>query len=200
MLRVALTGGIATGKSYCAARFAAKGVPIADADLLARDVVRPGTPGLAAIVKRFGAAVLRDDGALDRARLGGVIFADVIGRRDLEAIVHPAVYEALEGWMRRAEISGARLAIADIPLLYETGRERDFDRVVVASCRPETQRARLRARDGLSEEDAARRLAAQMSIEEKAKRADYVIRTDGTFADTDKQIDGVYQELQGCPT
>jgi dephospho-CoA kinase len=199
MLRVALTGGIATGKSYCAARFAAKGVPIADADLLARDVVRPGTPGLAAIVKRFGAAVLRDDGALDRARLGGVIFADAIGRRDLEAIVHPAVYEALEGWLRRAEISGARLAIADIPLLYETGRERDFDRVIVAACRPETQRARLQARDGLSEEDAARRLAAQMSIEEKAKRADYVIRTDGTFADTDKQIDDVYRDLQRRP-
>jgi dephospho-CoA kinase len=195
MLRVALTGGIATGKSYCAARFAAKGVPIADADLLARDVVRPGTPGLAAIVKRFGAEVLRDDGALDRVRLGGVIFADTIGRRDLEAIVHPAVYEALEGWLRRAEISGAPLAIADIPLLYETGRERDFDRVVVAACSPETQRARLRARDGLSEEEAARRLAAQMPIEEKATRADYVIRTEGTFADTDEQIDDVYRDL-----
>ena len=88
MLRVALTGGIATGKSHCAARFAAKGVPIADADLLARDVVRPGTPGLAAIVKRFGAEVLRDDGALDRARLGGVIFADSTGRSEL--VVRPA--------------------------------------------------------------------------------------------------------------
>jgi dephospho-CoA kinase len=126
-----------------------------------------------------------------------VIFADAIGRRDLEAIVHPAVYEALEGWLRRAEISGAPLAIADIPLLFETGRERDFDRVIVAACRPETQRARLRARDGLSEEDAARRLASQMPIEEKASRADYVIRTDGTFADTDKQIDDVYRQLQG---
>jgi dephospho-CoA kinase len=195
MLRIALTGGIATGKSHCAARFAARGVPVADADLLARDVVRQGTPGLGAIVRRFGKGVLRPDGALDRARLGAVVFADAAARRDLEAIVHPAVYEAIGGWFRRADVIGAPFAIADIPLLYETGHEQDFDRVIVAACAPEMQLARLMARDGLSESEARRRLAAQMPIEDKVKRADYVIRTDGSFADTDRQIDKVYAAL-----
>jgi dephospho-CoA kinase len=195
MLRVALTGGIATGKSHCAARFAAKGVPVADADLLARDVVRQGTPGLAAIVRRFGKGVLRPDGALDRARLGTIVFNDDAARRDLEAIVHPAVYEAIEGWFRRADLTDARLAIADIPLLYETGREKEFDRVIVAACAPETQLARVMARDGLSEPDARRRLAAQIPVDEKVRQADYVIRTDGTFEQTDRQINEIYGEL-----
>jgi dephospho-CoA kinase len=195
MIRVALTGGIATGKSHCAARFAAKGLPVVDADQLAREVVRPGTPGLAAIVKRFGGGVLRADGALDRARLGEIVFADEPGRRDLEAIVHPAVYTAIEGWLRRAEVSGAPLAIADIPLLYETGRDRDFDRVIVVACAPATQAARQMARDGLTEQEARRRLAAQMPIEEKVRRADLVIRTDGTFEETDRQVDEVLNGL-----
>lgn len=199
MLRVALTGGIATGKSHCAARFAAKGVPIIDADLLAREVVRPGTPGLAAIVQRFGAEVLRADGALDRPRLAAKIFSDDAGRRDLEAIVHPAVYEAIQGWLRRAEIAGAPLAIADIPLLYETGHQRDFERVIVAACAPGTQLARLVARNGLSDEEARRRIAAQMPIEEKVKRADYVIRTDGTFEETDRQVDDIIRALSAPP-
>jgi dephospho-CoA kinase len=195
MIRIALTGGIATGKSYCAARLASKGVPVIDADQLAREVVRPGTPGLAAITKRFGTGVLRADGALDRERLAATIFSDEAGRRDLERIVHPAVYEAIQGWLRRAEIAGAPLAVADIPLLYETGHDRDFDRVIVAACRPETQRARLMARNGLSDEEARQRIAAQMPIEEKVKRADHVIRTDGTFEDTDRQVDDVLDNL-----
>jgi dephospho-CoA kinase len=195
MIRAALTGGIATGKSHCAARFAAKGVPVVDADLLAREVVRPGTPGLAAITRRFGPGVLRADGALDRARLAATVFSDEAGRRDLEAIVHPAVYEAIQGWLRRAEVAGATLAIADIPLLYETQRDRDFDRVIVAACTPETQLARLKGRDGYSDEEARQRIAAQMPIEEKVKRADFVIRTDGTFEDTDRQVDRVLENL-----
>jgi dephospho-CoA kinase len=195
MIRIGLTGGIATGKSYCAARFASRGVPVVDADHLAREVVRPGTPGLAAVTKRFGTGVLRPDGALDRARLATTVFSDEAGRRDLERIVHPAVYEAIQGWLRRAEIAGAPLAVADIPLLYETGHDRDFDRVIVAACRPETQLARLIARNSLSDEEARQRIAAQMPIEEKVKRADYVIRTDGTFEDTDRQIDSLLTEI-----
>jgi dephospho-CoA kinase len=195
MIRIALTGGIATGKSYCAARLASKGVPVIDADQLAREVVRPGTPGLAAITKRFGTGVLRADGALDRERLAATIFSDEAGRRDLERIVHPAVYEAIQGWLRRAEVAGAPLAVADIPLLYETGHDRDFDRVIVAACTPETQLARLIARNGLSDEDARQRIAAQMPIQEKVKRADHVIRTDGTFEDTDRQVDDVLNHL-----
>ncbi|MGH9330068.1 MAG: dephospho-CoA kinase [Vicinamibacterales bacterium] len=192
---MALTGGIATGKSHCAARFASKGVPVVDADQLAREVVRPGTPGLAAITQRFGTGVLRADGALDRARLAASVFSDDAGRRDLEAIVHPAVYEAIQGWLRRAEIAGAPLAIADIPLLYETARERDFDRVIVVACAPETQLARLVERDGLSEEEARKRIVAQMPIEAKVTRATYVITTDGSYADTDRQVDQVLDEL-----
>jgi dephospho-CoA kinase len=195
MIRVALTGGIATGKSYCAARLASKGVPVIDADQLAREVVRPGTPGLAAITKRFGTGVLRPDGALDRARLAATIFSDDAGRRDLERIVHPAVYEAIQGWLRRAEIAGAALAVADIPLLYETGHDRDFDRVIVAACTPEAQLARLIARNGLSDDEARQRIAAQMPIQEKVRRADHVIRTDGTFEDTDRQVDNVLHSL-----
>jgi len=195
MIRVALTGGIATGKSYCAARLAAKGIPVVDADQLAREVVRPGTPGLAAITRRFGAGVLRSDGALDRARLAATVFSDDAGRRDLEAIVHPAVYEAIQGWLRRAEVAGAPVAVADIPLLYETGHDPQFDRVIVVACTPETQLARLVARNGLSEEEAQRRIAAQMPIQEKVKRADHVIRTDGTFEDTDRQVDEVLNRL-----
>jgi dephospho-CoA kinase len=199
MIRVALTGGIATGKSYCAARLASKGVPVVDADQLAREVVRPGTPGLAAITKRFGAGVLRPDGALDRARLAATIFSDEAGRRDLEKIVHPAVYEAIQGWLRRAEITGAPLAVADIPLLYETGHDRDFDRVIVAACTPETQLARVIARNGFSPEEARQRIAAQMPIQEKVSRADHVIRTDGTFEDTDQQVDALLLSLAGSP-
>lgn len=198
MLRVALTGGIATGKSHCAARFAAKGVPVADADIFARDVVRQGTPGLAAIVRRFGKDVLRADGALDRARLGAIVFADAAARRDLEAIVHPAVYEAVEGWFRRADLTGVPFAIADIPLLYETGRDKDFDRVVVAACAPETQLERVMARDGISEADARQRIAAQMPLEEKISRADHVVRTDGSFEQTDRQIDRIHATLSAA--
>jgi dephospho-CoA kinase len=199
MIRVALTGGIATGKSYCAARLASKGVPVVDADQLAREVVRPGTPGLAAITRRFGAGVLRPDGALDRARLAETIFSDEAGRRDLEQIVHPAVYEAIQGWLRRAEIAGAPLAVADIPLLYETGHERDFDRVIVAACTPDTQLARVIARNGFSHEEARQRIAAQMPIQEKVARADHVIRTDGTFEETDRQVDALLLSLAGPP-
>ncbi len=195
MIRVALTGGIATGKSYCAARLAARGIPVVDADQLAREVVRPGTPGLAAITKRFGPGVLRPDGALDRPRLAATVFSDDAGRRDLEAIVHPAVYEAIQGWLRRAEVAGAPLAVADIPLLYETGRDAQFDRVIVVACTPERQLARVVERNGLSEEDARRRIAAQIPIQEKVKRADHVIRTDGTFEDTDRQVDRVLDDL-----
>lgn len=195
MIRVALTGGIASGKSYCTARFASRGVPVVDADQLAREVVRPGTPGLTAITRRFGTRVLRADGGLDRARLAELVFSDAAGRRDLEAIVHPAVYDAIQGWLRRAEIAGAPLAIADIPLLYETAHDRDFDRVIVVACAPETQLARLVMRNGMSEDDARRRLAAQMPMYEKVKRANYVIKTDGSFADTDSQVDQVLDEL-----
>jgi dephospho-CoA kinase len=194
MLRVALTGGIATGKSYCLARFAALGVPTVDADQLAREVVTPGSAGLRAIVERFGAAVLLPGGTLDRAALGRIVFSDRVARADLEAIVHPEVYRRIREWYV-ALPPGPRFAIADIPLLFETGHEHHFDSVIVCACSPDEQFRRLVSRDGLSESDARARLAAQWPIDEKVARAQHVIRTDGTFADTDLQVRRVHAML-----
>jgi dephospho-CoA kinase len=192
--QVALTGGIATGKSYCLARFAALGVPTIDADRLARLAVAPGSPGLAAVAHRFGAAVVRADGTLDRAALATIVFADRIARTDLEAIVHPDVYRRIREWFAQLPL-GTPLAIADIPLLFETGHEHEFDAVIVVACSPEEQLRRLVARDGLPEADARARLAAQSPIDEKVRRAHYVIRTDDGFAETDAEIARVYRSL-----
>jgi dephospho-CoA kinase len=193
VLRVGLTGGIATGKSYCLRRFAALGVPTIDADKLAREVVTPGSPGLRAIANRFGDAVLKPDGTLDRAALARIVFADDGARADLEAIVHPEVYQRIREWYAALPLS--RLAIADIPLLFETGHQHDFDRVIVCACEPDEQLRRLMSRDGFSEADARARLAAQWPIDEKVARADHVIRTDGPFAETEMQVKRVYEIL-----
>lgn len=194
MLRVALTGGIATGKSYCLARFASLGVPVIDADQLARDAVAPGSRALEEVATRFGGSILRPDGSLDRAALGRIVFSDRAARADLEAIVHPEVYRRISEWLAGLP-PGTRVAMADIPLLFETGHTHDFDRVVVVACNPREQLRRLIARDGLSERDARSRLDSQWPIEEKEARADYVIKTDGTVADTDSQVRTVYEVL-----
>jgi dephospho-CoA kinase len=195
MLQAALTGGIASGKSYCLAGFEGLGIPTIDADLLARLAVAPGSPGLAAVVQRFGRGVLRDDGTLDRSALGRIIFADRTARADLEAIVHPDVYRRIREWFARLP-PATPVAIADLPLLYETGHQHDFDRVIVCACNADEQLRRLVARDGLSEPEARARLAAQWPIEEKAERADYLIQTDGTFAETDAQVRAVAESLR----
>jgi dephospho-CoA kinase len=189
--RVALTGGIATGKSYVRAVLERLGVPTIDADMLARDAVTPGTAGLAAVVARFGPGVLASDGTLDRHALAEIVFADGAARKDLEAIIHPAVRAATETFFNSLEGSAHAFAVADIPLLYEVGREKDFDLVIVAAVDPDTQVARVMARDGLSEADARARMAAQLPIGEKAARADYVIQTGGTFDETEAQVRSV---------
>ena len=194
MIRIALTGGIATGKSYCLRRFAELGVPAIDADRLARDAVAPGTPGLAAVAARFGGGVIAADGSLDRGALGRIVFADTRARAALEAIVHPEVYRRIREWSAN-QPAGTRVAIADIPLVYETGQEHEFDRVVVAACAPEEQLRRIAARDGLPHADARARIAAQWPIGEKVKRADIVIWTDRGNADTDAQVRRAYEML-----
>jgi dephospho-CoA kinase len=191
---VALTGGIATGKSYCLGRFAAHGVPTIDADVLAREAVAAGTPGLAAVAERFGAGVLAADGTLDRPALGRIVFGDTKARAALEAIIHPEVYRRIREWFANLP-AGARIAMADIPLVFETGHNHDFDEVVVAACDPEEQVRRVMARDGLSDAEARARLTAQWPIEEKAKRANRVIWTDRGFAETDRQITDTYTAL-----
>ncbi|MCA1559600.1 MAG: dephospho-CoA kinase [Acidobacteria bacterium] len=195
MLSAALTGGIATGKSYCLARFRELGVPAIDADALAREAVGSGTPGLAAVAARFGAAIIRPDGTLDRPALARIVFADRTARADLEAIVHPEVYRRIREWLANLP-AGTRLALADIPLLFETGHNHDFERVIVCVCEPAEQMRRLQTRDGLSESDAAARISAQWPIDDKAARGDYVIHTDGSYADTDAQVRQVYEALR----
>jgi dephospho-CoA kinase len=186
--RVALTGGIATGKSHVRARFEALGVPTIDADVLARQAVARGTPGLAAVTARFGPDIVTAAGEIDRRKLGTLVFADAQARRDLEQIVHPFVRTAIDAWFASLDADTVPFAVADIPLLYETGRHGDFERVVVAACEPETQLRRLMARDQLTEDEAERRIAAQLPILEKVRRADYVVRTDGTFDETARQV------------
>lgn len=194
MRRVALTGGIATGKSTVLRRFRHHGLPTIDADLVAREVVQAGRPAAAAIRERFGDTVFAADGTLDRQALAARVFADPAERQALEAIVHPAVYAGIDRWF--AGLGEAVPAgVADIPLLYETGHERDFDLVIVTACEAEAQVARIMRRDGLTEADARRRLAAQWPIEEKVRRAGRVIRTDGTVAETEAQVDRIAGEL-----
>lgn len=196
MLKVALTGGIATGKSYVLEQFRRRGIPCLDADLLAHGVTAAGTEATAAIAARFGADMLTADGAVDRAKLGPVVFTDPAARRELEAIVHPAVYRAIAAGLRAFELVGdGRFAVVDVPLLYETGAEKNFDRVIVTTCSPELQVARLIER-GMIEAGARQRLDAQWPSEKKASRADFVVRTDGTFEDTDRQVDEILQILR----
>ena len=194
--RVALTGGIATGKSHVRARFEALGVPTIDSDVLAREAVAPGTSGLAAVIDRFDRDVLRSDGTLDREKLAKIVFADPDARRALEAIVHPEVRRATDGWFASLDADRHPYAIGDIPLLYEVGRDRDFDVVIVVACGPDTQLRRLMERDNVSDEEARQRLSAQLPIDQKIRRADYVIWTDGAFEDTDRQVSAVFERLR----
>ena len=193
--RIALTGGMGTGKSYILGELARLGVPTIDADALAHAAVAPGTPGLAAVTARFGEGVLAADGGLNRAALAAVVFADPAARRDLEAIIHPEVRERIDRWFASLESTPAPFAVADIPLLYETGRQDDFDAVIVAACAPETQLARVMARDGLDAAAVRQRLAAQLPLQDKVSQADHVIWTDRGFADTTAQVRELCERL-----
>lgn len=194
MRRIALTGGIATGKSYVLSRIRDAGVPVVDADVLAREAVAPKSEGLHAVVQRFGKEALTPEGFLDRARLGEIVFRDKQARRDLEAIVHPFVRRKIDEFFKRLP-GDQPFGVADVPLLYETGRQRQFDKVIVVATSPARQIERIVARDGLSREEAERRLAAQLPIDAKVALADYVIRTDGTHEETNAQVQRLLLEL-----
>jgi dephospho-CoA kinase len=180
MIRLGLTGGIGMGKSTAAELLAKRGAKVSDSDVLARELVEPGQPALGEIVEAFGGGVLREDGSLDRAKVGELVFGDSAAREKLEGILHPRIREAwqarLDGWAA----AGERLAVAVIPLLFETQAETSFDRIVCVACSPELQRERLRER-GWNEEEIDSRLAAQMAVDEKMKHSDHVIWTDGTI-------------------
>lgn len=193
ILRVGLSGGIASGKTMVAQLLADRGAVLIDADVLARRVVEPGTPGLAAIVARFGPGILRPDGTLDRASLGDIIFADEQARADLNAIVHPAVRAAA-----RADEAGApsgSIVVHVIPLLVETGHEDDFDVVVMVDVDEDTQIRRLMRRNQLSDEQARARVAAQASRAERTAVADLVIDNSGSMDQTRRRVAEVWGEL-----
>ena len=193
--RVALTGGIATGKSHVRAEFGRLGVPTIDSDQLARDAVIPGSAGLKAVVEYFGKDVLDPRGALDRPKMARRVFTDEGARRALEGIVHPEVRRMTDAWFEGLNPSRHPYAVADIPLLYEVGRDQDFDLVIVVACEPALQLKRLVKRDGLTEAEALQRIGAQLPIADKVARADRVIRTDAGFEDTDRQVAELNAEL-----
>jgi len=196
-VRIAVTGGIGSGKSAVAARLAAHGAVVVDADRIAREVVEPGTPGLAAITAEFGTEVLTPDGALDRPAMAALVFADPERRAVLEAIVHPLVGR------RSAELLAAApegsVVVYDVPLLAESaggrlGRTNEFDEVVVVEASLETRVSRLVAR-GLAEADARSRIAAQASDEQRRAIADHVVVNDGDLAALDAAVDALWAAL-----
>ena len=185
MVRVGLTGGIASGKSLVAEALAGLGAVIIDADVLAREVVEPGMPGLTAVVQRFGPEVLEGD-RLDRRALGTIVFADPQARRDLEGIIHPAVRARASELERQAPSDAVVVHV--IPLLVDTGQSEDFDVVVVVEVDRQTQLARLMQRSGLTAAEAGSRIEAQASAEARRAVADIVVDNSGTVTQLKEQI------------
>jgi dephospho-CoA kinase len=198
VLRVGLTGGIATGKTAVSDLLRERGAVVVDADVLARDVVQPGTPGLAAVVDRFGPDVLTSDGHLDREALGRIVFADPLARRDLEQIIHPEVRR------RAAEIETSAdsdsVVVHVIPLLVETGQQDDFDVLVVVDVDPGLQLERLQERNGFDVASARARVATQASREARLAVADVVVDNGATRDDLRRQIDGLWADLHSRAT
>ncbi|MEU2433407.1 dephospho-CoA kinase [Streptomyces sp. NPDC007861] len=194
MLKVGLTGGIGAGKSEVSRLFVSYGAVLIDADRIAREVVEPGTPGLAAVVEAFGPEILAADGTLDRPKLGSIVFADEARRAELNAIVHPLV------GARSAELEAAARADAvvvhDVPLLAENGLAALYDLVVVVDASPETQLDRLVRLRGMSESDARARMAAQVTREERRAVADLVIDNDGPLELLEPQVREVWAILE----
>ncbi len=192
-MRVGLTGGVASGKSTVAALLRELGAVVVDSDVLAREVVEPGTPGLAAVVEAFGPAVLTADGALDRPALGAVVFGDEAARRRLEAILHPLIRA------RAAELEAAApegtVVVHDIPLLVETGQADRFDAVLVVDVPVETQVERMVRDRGMSREDALARVAAQADREQRLAAATHVVDNTGTREDLRDRVTEVLEKL-----
>lgn len=194
---VGLTGGIGTGKSTVSRMLRELGAAIVDADQLAREAVAKGSPALAEIAARFGPSVLLPDGTLDRAALGARVFRDEVERRALNAIVHPRVAALSAERISRHVAEGAKVVVYDVPLLYENNLDRMLPEVVVVTAPPEVQRSRLASRDGLSPEEVEARIAAQMPLAEKAKRAQHVIDNGGPIEATLAQVRALWALLGG---
>jgi dephospho-CoA kinase len=188
-----LTGGIGSGKSVVASMFAQLGADVVDADQLAREVVEPGEPALEEIATAFGRDILLPDGRLDRDKLGRIIFADPVARGRLNAITHPRIQERMAA---EIAVRGSRpgVLVVDIPLLYENDRGGAVETVIVVWVDSETQLRRLIERDGLTEQEARQRIAAQMSLDEKRARADVVIDNSASRENTRRQVEAIYRQ------
>ncbi len=195
MLVVGLTGGIASGKSTVSRMLRELGAPVVDADAIVHELQAPGTAVTAAIAREFGPEVLRPDGSLDRAALGRIVFADPARRKALEAIVHPAVRQRMSEEVERSRSEGRLAVVLDVPLLIEGGLDRTVDQVWVVYVDRQTELTRLMARDGLTAEAAAQRIAAQMDLEQKRSRADVVIDNRGDLASTRQQVENAWRSV-----
>jgi dephospho-CoA kinase len=188
-----LTGGIGSGKSEVSKRLAARGAIVVDGDVIAREVVRPGTPGLAAIVAEFGAEMLRPDGTLDRPKLGRVVFSDPDRLAALNAITHPLIGERSQELVEAAAPDA--IVVNDVPLLVENNLGGVHDAVIVVDTPVETQLERLTVQRGMTEDDARSRIAAQATREQRRAVADYLIDNSGSLAELEAQIESVWADL-----
>ncbi|KAH8813606.1 CoaE-domain-containing protein [Flagelloscypha sp. PMI_526] len=196
MLVLGLTGGISTGKSTVSGLLKARHIPVIDADILAREAVAPGSPGLSKIITVFGPDILLADGSLDRKKLGDIIFNDPAKRKVLNGIVHPAVRRSMLWGVIKYWIKGEPLCILDVPLLIEGGLDRLVGRVAVVYCPSDIQLARLQTRDSSTEEAASARINSQMSIEDKAAVADYVVDNSGSMSELEQKVDHLVSSLR----
>jgi len=192
---VGVTGGIATGKSAVVEQFRQLGAAVISADELAREIVRPGEEALVRLVARFGQDILQADGTLDRKALAEIIFADPAARQDLNRITHPAIARLAADRIASLQRQGETLVIYEAPLLFEAGAESRVDRIVVVTAPAAVQRRRLMARDGLDEQAAQVRIAAQMPLADKVRRADFVVENAGSIDDLAAQVRELYGRL-----
>ncbi len=199
MLRVGLTGSIGVGKSFVSGVLAELGCRVLDADETAREVVMPGSPALLEVVSRFGSDVLQNDGTLDRAKLGALVFEKAEKRSALNAILHPYIIAKQDERLRDWEVAEPNaIAVVDAALMIESGGYKRFDKLVVVHCSDEVQLQRVMARNNLSRDEAERRIAAQMPQEEKKKFADYLIDTSAGFELARARTQEVYERLRAA--
>ncbi len=197
MKLIGLTGGIASGKSTAGKMLAKAGVAVIDADVLARDAVAPGSLGLAAIVARFGPDVLLPEGGLDRKKLGSIVFQNDESRRALNHIVHPEVARLAAARLEELRAKGADVAVYEVPLLFENGLDAAMDGTILIACADDVQLRRTMERDGLQEAAARARVAAQMPLSEKRKRAAVVVENDGSRADLAQALAAAFEQVTG---
>ncbi len=192
---IALTGGIGTGKSTVSNLFKEKGVTVIDLDQLVRDLQKPGKDVYNRIVEAFGEEILDANGEIDRRKLGSIVFLDPEKRETLNKIVHPKVLSELKDRLFKLEKKGEKLIVVEIPLLYELGLQKLFDAVILVYAPEDLQIKRVMARDSLSKQEAINRINSQIPIEEKRKKAEYVIDNSGSLENTRQQFDVLFKEL-----